>query len=180
MPPRCWLWQSFSNLRCDTGIDTRRIYSVVCGIRITESLPLKTSKHHRKCGMLSQLAKLFSRQNGKSCLPKDSMSRRGLFCSPDCSALFLISSHRSLTASKQAPPIKWWLTAWLRASPSLSATLFLTTGNDSCQLTLSISLVLISPSSTSSVILLISCFPGQAQLIWCTPVDSHLRPDFLI
>lgn len=128
MPPRCWLWQSFSNLRCDTGNDTRRIYSVVCGIRITESLPLKTSKHHRKCGMLSQLAKLFSRQNGKSCLPKDSMSRRGLFCSPDCSALFLISSHRSLTASKQAPPIKWWLTAWLRASPSLSATLFLTTG----------------------------------------------------
>lgn len=102
MPPRCWLWQSFSNLRCDTGNDTRRIYSVVCGIRITESLPLKTSKHHRKCGMLSQLAKLFSRQNGKSCLPKDSMSRRGLFCSPDCSALFLISSpqpHSKQTSS---------------------------------------------------------------------------------
>lgn len=70
------------------------------------------------------------------------MGRRGHFCSPDCSGLFLISSQRGLTASKQALPIKQWMTVLavslrLRCRPHFSPPPQASRGNYFCQLTLS-------------------------------------------
>lgn len=39
-----------SILRFNTRMNTRQVYCVVCGIRVTDSLSLKTSEHHRNVG----------------------------------------------------------------------------------------------------------------------------------
>lgn len=83
----------------------------------------------QKCGKPSQHTKLFSRQNGKSCRPRTAWADVGTSAAQTAPVCFLISSQRGLTASKQALPIKHWMTAWLWASPSLSSTFFLATGS---------------------------------------------------
>lgn len=54
LQPRCQWWQSFSSRRSDTRKNTRQcsFCCVVCGIRMTESLSLKTNERHRNLGIL--------------------------------------------------------------------------------------------------------------------------------
>lgn len=94
---------------------------------MTESLSLKTSEHHRNVGSFPSTPNCSLGRTEKSCRPRTAWADVGTSAAQTAPACFLISSQRGLTASKQALPIKQWMTVWLRASPSLSSTLKLAT-----------------------------------------------------
>lgn len=122
--PRCWKWRCYNSGRFNTRISTRQVDVLcvcvcVCGrIRITELLSLQTREHHH-----GDVGSFPSTPNCSHSTTK----KRAVLGQRGSGALFSVSSQRSLTASKQALPIKWWLMAWLWTSPLLSFTLFLAT-----------------------------------------------------
>ena len=130
----------------------------------------------QKCGKLSQHTKLFSQHNGKPCCPRTAWADVGTSAAQ--TALLCFDFITARPHSDQTSPSNQMVIDGLAAS--LAFAVVYTFPHPRLHKEI-ISVILLSPippfnhpSSTTSVFPLISCSFCQAQLIWCTPVDSHL------